>query len=281
MIPEEQLKQNLQSLAKNEYQLTEADDLETFLQAMVTHIGSLDPELRDDLIYTTFVNLIYRQQAFSAGQLRYVLQKVLDEEHLFYGIGEQDTDSVFTRTFSVLLLPLILIAHRRQPFLSPLEVGQVQQSLLRYLHEERDRRGYVQGKGWAHAIAHAADALDDLAQCVELGADELREILHEVRSLVCIADTVYTHGEDERLVTPVIAILRRELLPEEEIIRWVEGFSEAVLVVEDMPARLYIQGNVSNFLQALFFRLTWAHLSGPLGAAITETLREMNRFAGD
>ncbi|WKL05120.1 DUF2785 domain-containing protein [Paenibacillus amylolyticus] len=31
--------------------------------------------------------------------------------------------------------------------------------------KERDYRGYDEEKGWAHAIAHAADVLDDLAQC--------------------------------------------------------------------------------------------------------------------
>lgn len=280
MISEEQLKRNLQSLAKNEYQLTEADDLETFLQAMVTHIGSLDPELRDDLIYTTFVNLIYRQQALSAGQLRYLLQKALDEEHLFYGIGEQDTDSVFTRTFSVLLLPLILIAHRRQPFLSPHEVGQVQQSLLSYLHEERDRRGYVQGKGWAHAIAHAADALDDLAQCVETDTEGLREILSAVRETLCVTE-IYTHGEEERLVTPVIAILRRGVLAEDELVLWIEGFADAVLAIEEMPQRIYLQSSVKNFLQSLYFRLRWAELADGLPPVIFETLRRLNRLAGD
>lgn len=281
MITAEQLKQSLQSLAKNEYSLAAVANVDALLQAMVTHIGSLDPELRDDLIYTTFVNLIYRRQALSAGQLRYLLQKALDEEHLFYRIGEQGTDSVFTRAFSVLLLPLLLIAHRTSPYLLQSEVTQVQQSLLRFMREEQDRRGYVQGKGWAHAIAHGADALDDLAQCVEVDADGLREIMAAVQTAVCVANTVYTHGEDERLVTPVIAILRRELLTEGEIIRWIEGLGEAAMAVEGTPQRMYMQGNVSNFLQSLYFRLAWAQLTGSLGETITGTLRKMNRLAGN
>ena len=200
---------------------------------------------------------------------------------MFYHLGEREGDGVFTRAFSALLLPLILIAHRRQAFLSPDEVMRVQEGLLRFMREEQDRRGFVEGKGWAHAIAHGADALDDLAQCAEVDSDGLREILAAVQTVVCIQDTVYTHGEDDRLVTPVIAILRREMLAEAEIVRWVEGFAVATETVEGMPQRMYIQSNVSNFLQSLYFRLGWADLSGPLGTAITGTLRKMNRYAGN
>jgi len=281
MFTETQLKDKLQALAANDFQLSPEEDLDALLAGMMAHIGSLDPELRDDLIYMGFYNLIQKKAVISADQMKMLLSKVLSGEGMFYRLGEPEGNGIFTRAFSTLLLPLILIAHRNQPFLSLEEVMQVREGLLRMVREERDRRGFVEGKGWAHAIAHAADALDDLAQCVEVRDDVLREILTEVRAVVCISDTVYTHGEDDRLVTPVIAILRRDLLPEDEIVRWVKGFAGAVTAVEGMPARLYIQGNVTNFLQALYFRLGWAELSGPLGTAITGTLRKMNRFAGN
>jgi hypothetical protein len=281
MITETQLKQKLQSLAQNEFQLAAVDDLDALLEAMMAHIGSPDPELRDELIYTTFMNLIYRQQALSAGQLRHLLHHALDEQHLFYGISEQGTDSVFTRAFSALSLPLVLIAHRTQPFLSPAEVHQVQESLLRFFREEQDRRGYVGEKGWAHAIAHGADALDDLAQCAEVDADGLREILNAVRSAVCVLEYVYAHGEDERLVTPVIAVLRRNLIPGETVAGWVGAFADAVLAVDQTPLRLQIQANVKNFLQSLYFRLTWAELAEDLRPVIARTLREFNRLAGN
>lgn len=281
MMIESQLKEKLLELAQADFQLAESEDLDALVQAMIVHIGALDPELRDDLIYTTFFQLIHRQQVLTSQQLRRLLQQVLDDEHLFYGIGEQGTDSVFTRAFSVLLLPLILIAHRKQPFLDLDEMVRVREGLLRFMREEQDRRGFVEGKGWAHAIAHGADALDDLAQCVEVDADGLREILVVVQRVICISDMVYTHGEEERLVTPVIATLRRDLLAEEEIVRWIDAFADAVTAVEGMPQRMYIQGNVTNFLQSLYFRLTWADLQGHLGETITDTLRTMNRFAGN
>jgi Protein of unknown function (DUF2785) len=280
-VNEVQLKGKLLALVENDFQLSEGEDLDALLAAMMAHIGSLDPELRDELIYVGFYNLIQKKPVVSAEQLKVLLDKALSDEGMFYQLGEPEGDGVFTRAFSVLLLPLILIAHRNQPFLDRGEVMRVQEGLLRFMREEQDRRGFVDGKGWAHAIAHGADALDDLAQCKEVKADGLREILLVVQTVVCVSDTVYTHGEEDRLVTPVIAILRRELLAEDEMVRWIEGFAVATEAVGGMPQRMYIQSNVSNFLQSLYFRLGWADLSGPLGAAITGTLRKMNRFAGN
>ena len=281
MLTEAQLKRKLLALAENDFQLSEGEDLDALLAAMMNHIGTLDPELRDELIYVGFYTLTQKEPVVSAEQLKVLLDKALSDEGMFFRLGESDGDGVFTRAFSTLLLPLILIAHRKQHFLDLDEIVRVREGLLRFMREEQDRRGYVQGKGWAHAIAHGADALDDLAQCVELDADGLREILAVVQRVICISDMVYTHGEEERLVTPVIATLRRDLMAEEEIVRWIAGFGDAVTAVEGMPQRMYIQGNVTNFLQSLYFRLSWADLQGPLGETITDTLRTMNRFAGN
>ncbi|MTI71627.1 MAG: DUF2785 domain-containing protein [Firmicutes bacterium] len=50
-------------------------------------------------------------------QIFEILNIVLDENHIFYKIGEIG-DSVFTRTFSVLILPPIIYEHKENNFLS-------------------------------------------------------------------------------------------------------------------------------------------------------------------
>ena len=45
-----------------------------------------------------------------------------------------------------------------------------------YLREQ-DVRGYVPGKGWAHAIAHGADAIGILAQSPHFATNELTVFL--------------------------------------------------------------------------------------------------------
>ena len=45
---------------------------------------------------------------------------------------------------------------------------------------ERDLRGFVAGKGWAHAVAHGADALGALARSRQSGRLELTVLLDVV-----------------------------------------------------------------------------------------------------
>ena len=46
-----------------------------------------------------------------------------------------------------------------------------------WLLRERDLRGFVPGKGWAHAVAHGADAIGALAGRPHLGRNELTVLL--------------------------------------------------------------------------------------------------------
>jgi hypothetical protein len=116
------------------------------MQDMLAHLGSIDPELRDELIYRVLVKWA-RAGRFSPDQYRAMLNIVLDEQHLFLGLGERDTDSVFMRAFSVLISTLPVYYHRLTPFLTPDEVRSTLPKVLAYLSQEKDWRGYVEVKG--------------------------------------------------------------------------------------------------------------------------------------
>lgn len=279
MLSEIQLKERLLALEKNDFHLPQGEDGAALIPAMLEYIGSTDSVLRDDLIYSTFATWISADGWLSQNQLRSIAQTALDERHLFYGIGEKESDSVFTRTFSVLLLPLVLERHRRESFLTLAEVVQIKKNLLRYLRAEQDRRGFVPGKGWAHSVAHSADALDELAQCSEMDAADLDEILQIIQFLVCWKDSVYTCGEEERLVTPAIAVIRRQALADVAFSHWVQGFADAALAVDVYPQKLILRSNVKNFLQSLYFRLQWALGNDRLHDSIYQALYQINPFA--
>lgn len=279
MLSENKLKEKLQSFARNEFRPPEKEELSAMIPAMLNHIGSTDSELRDDLIYSAFGTWV-GDKVIGAGQLRELLPIILDDQHLLYRLGEQETDSVFTRSFSMLILPLLLISHRSQTLFATPEIHGIKKQLLYYLEHERDSRGFVQGKGWAHAIAHAADALDDLAQCTELQKPDLAELLEAIRNVVCVGTDHYAHLEEERLATAVLAILKRELFSEEEICAWIDGFADLALHVKSAPERHVIRANVKNFLQSLYFRFHWGEMPNRFDAAIDQTLRKINPFAG-
>lgn len=220
---------------------------------MLVHIGSPDPKLRDELIYSTFSHWI-EEGVFPPEQLQVLLAISLDNQHLFYHIGETDTDSVFTRSFSVLLLPLILNLHRNHPFLAPEAIHYVKDKLFTYIRHETDQRGYVADKGWAHAIAHAADALDDLAQCTELEKADLKQVLGVIRETVVAAKSVYAYEEDERLVTAVLSVWNRNELTLGELDQWVRSLAHRQ--ENNNPVEAYTQRiNLKNFLRSLYYRV--------------------------
>jgi len=278
MLNEMELKEKLQVIEQNKFHLSVKDDLNELIPAMLHHIGSTDGVLRDKLIYSSFATWIMKDNALSQAQLHSILSVVLDEKHLLFGIGEKNTDSVFTRSFSALLLPLLLISNRSKPFIHAAEIHEIKEKLLTYLANEKDRRGHVEGKGWAHSIAHAADAVDDLVQCPELDKPDLLRVLAGLREVICITDTGYVYGEDERVVTPVMAVIKRQLLNDAEISQWIEGFGEITLSITTWPEKVIIRSNTKNFLQSLYFRLQWELETDKFITLINQTLKKINPF---
>lgn len=277
MMNANQLKERLQQLQSQQFQL-QVEEWRILLPAMLRYIGSPDAQLRDDLIYTALVQGIYHQRVFSTQELRAILQTVLDEQHMFYRMGEKEGDAVFTRAFSVLLLPLLLAVHRDQLYLTNQELEQVRQALFSFLAQEQDLRGFVPEKGWAHAVAHAADALDELALCDEMGQADLLEMLQIIRTVICDPGQVYIHGEEERLGTAALSILSRAELSMQQVKEWVVSFEEPVLTVKELPDALFVRANARNFLQSLYFRLRWAKLAPPYETAFDHTLRAISRY---
>ncbi len=208
--PTEQ-KETLELLAKNKFQPLEETNIFELIPEMLQHIGSLDSQLRDDLIYTALATWILEHKVIPKNELHKIHQTVVSDGYMFKGIGEQGTDTVFQRSFSILVLPLLLIAHREDPYLTSEEVIETKDKLNEFIKLEKDRRGYVEDQGWAHAIAHAADAFDDVALCHELSKNDLLELLAAIKFATCETEIGYAYGEEERNVTPVIAILSRNL----------------------------------------------------------------------
>src|SRR5260370_16488350 len=94
------------------------------------------------------------QERLTGAQLEDLLLTSIDKDHLFHHIGEVGTDSVFMRAFSSLMIPLLLIADAQKPGVSEHVTRRVLAALLTYAREERDWRGYIKAKPWAHAPAH-------------------------------------------------------------------------------------------------------------------------------
>jgi hypothetical protein len=273
MSSENELKKQLQLIAVNEYRVPAAVDYGQVTRDMLTHLGSIDAELRDQLIYTTFTKWA-RAGLYSSDQYRTLLSVLLDDQHLLYGLGERDTDTVFMRSFSALLCVWPIYHHRQQPFLARQEVHATLDKVLYYFTRENDLRGYVEVKSWAHAVAHTADLLDELALCTEIDQAGLQRILAAIRVKAATAETIYTAEEDERLAYAALTLLGRDVVPYVEVEVWIKSFAPIERVGNWRQQHL----NTKNFLRSLYFQAKYRHLAEWIGAPVDETLFTITQF---
>ncbi|WP_410769501.1 DUF2785 domain-containing protein [Fontibacillus sp. BL9] len=267
------LKEKLILIKENGYQAP--PNTFQLIQEMITNIGSVDAELRDELIYTTLSHWI-PGNSLTGNELEQLLPVVLDNNHLLFKLGETNTDSVFTRSFSMLVIPLLFMRHRELPFLSREQIHQIKERVFYNVQEERDYRGYDEEKGWAHAIAHAADTLDDLAQCSELDNNDLLTILDLVYKKVIITDRIYSDGEDERMVTSIISVLNRKILSQTYVEQWIQSFGAVEKSSEFLPA-FKQKNNIKNFLKSLYFRVKFYKADADLCPTIEHTLYKIEK----
>ena len=252
------LKNCLTQIQYNNYNIPKGIDMDGLINDMLTFIGHADQELRDKLIYSTFY-IWADNSIISTTQMQHILTTCLGDKYLFFGIGEKDTDSVFTRAFSSLAIALAFFVHEKIPFLTMDDVQGIKHSLLHYISQEKDYRGYVDDKGWAHATAHIADALGGVADCKIDGKfcfqrEALLEILQAVKHLACIKDCVYTAEEDERLVSVVNAVCCNNILTNDDLIGWIDSFAATINQQQDMNINdYYLQVNHKHFLRSLYF----------------------------
>jgi hypothetical protein len=241
-------------------------------EELFTYIASTDPELRDTIGLEAFYRWL-DQGLYRLDDIRGLIPRLVGNWQK--GLGEAESDSVFQRSFTSLWLALIIENDIKQTALKGEDLAPILESFLIYFKAERDLRGFVPIKGWAHAIAHGADLLGALACSTHTDAGDHAKILN------CIADKlrdsthwVYIYGEDARLASPVLEILARGTLSMEQIKNWLAFLSADWNNSwwDEARARAYFNGR--NFISALH----WGVLKSetiPDKEVILTTLRDM------
>lgn len=269
------LKTILEGIKDNDFMLPQDFSHYELVIEMMNYIGDIDDKLRDELILSILSNWILEDK-LSKKEMKNLFEITLDEEHVLKGLGRED-DSVFTRTFSAEIIAVIIYQHRKESFLSELEINKAFCTVLRFYNEDKDVRGYIEGKGWAHGAAHGADALDEFARCKEFGYKELSSILTAISNKVKIHHYGYIYFEDERMITVVNAILEREIIPLTEWMEWVRSFTK-IERLGKYPEDLVIEFNINTFLKSLYFRLLDIPGQEQITELLKEVIKQINRF---
>ncbi|KPU43538.1 hypothetical protein OXPF_29790 [Oxobacter pfennigii] len=267
----------LRKIQENQYKVAETKKQWEYIVWMLEYIGDTDPELRDDLIYNTLYEWIDVKEYFNEDQLRHILFILLDEKHLFYQIGSDGNDSVFTRTFSSLGVALILNRHRKKAFLSIDEFIEIKNKFIGYYTSEMDLRGYIQGSGWAHGTAHGADVMDELVQCSESDGGVIREILKAFKKVMYNGKYIFCNEEDERISRVVFRIIKENLLSKHAIIKWLEELSECIEWQRDR-LQYVARVNAKNFVRCLYFKMMHYDNTLDIIDEIFKSEEKLNRF---
>ncbi|WKA56628.1 DUF2785 domain-containing protein [Planococcus shixiaomingii] len=274
-LNEQHLKKVLKEIQSGEQVWTKENEL-LLIPSMVEYIGSTDAELRDQLIYSMFLKVIVEKQ-LEPPLLSNLLDACLSENLLYKGIGEKESDSVFTRSFTTLLIALILYRDNEDHFLSEMKVSEVKEHLIAYINRENDLRGFVSGKGWAHSIAHVADSFEELIKNKQLGHAFYRDILHALWNKALVSDSVYLHDEEERILIPLVELLHNGL-----------GIQEIEDLINNIPMELkkkkellgeenywFLYANCKKFLKSFYIKLNQHPTYSTLQKSLEDCLSEI------
>ncbi|MCW2755362.1 MAG: hypothetical protein JWQ32_2773 [Marmoricola sp.] len=216
-------------------------------------LGDPDPDVRDGIAFPTMATWI------DEGVYDDLLVGLGDGmcHGLEVGLGNQGDDTVFRRSFSALILTECIDRTTRAGLGGPDVVLRWGDLLMAWLVRERDLRGFVPGKGWAHAVAHGADGLGALARSPYLGRLELTVVLDMVADrLLAPTDEFFVCGEDDRLAFATMHVLRRDILALDVLEPWVARVAAGATprgTAAQNP--FHVAGNVQAYLRSLHLQL--------------------------
>lgn len=246
-------------IIKNNYQLPKGHSVLDLTVELLQYLPSDDLELRDIFAYGILARWIIIYGYHSVEDLRAMISWLTPI--MLEWLGEQDTDSVFGRSYAALILSLIVYRDQKLNFLEEAEARNLLDKARHYLVAERDLRAYVPDKGWANACGNTCDLLRFLAWNRHMNNADLRRLLDSIGDKLLAENNVFfVHEEDDRLAQVVSTILRRNLIKPSELVEWLARFTDwrngEFKNTEGYNPFLHaVHHNTRNFLRALYCQL--------------------------
>ena len=228
--------------------------------ALLENLASPDPHLRDELSLT-LLDRVIESDRLSAVNRERLAAAAIDEQHLGAGLGHTADDTVFARSFAVLVVAALVEHDRGRQELAAPTVGRLTDAVLTYAARERDFRGYIPAQGWAHAAAHTADALGCLAAHPAVPASMVPAILQRIRELASVPVPL-GFLEDDRLALAAYRIMRLGKVPDDAVNTWLDGFNLPPDET-DAGSGTVMGSNQEHFLRSLYFRWLRADALSP------------------
>ncbi|EPB5744273.1 DUF2785 domain-containing protein [Listeria monocytogenes] len=241
------------TLKQNNYILPEDPEASNeTIDTMLSYLSSVDSELRDNIAYNIFFEWLVGQDNLTTDQKRRIYNYAVNKNNLLFKINIIDSDAVFQRSFLALIIALLLENNKVHNFLTDNEIRKTLNLLIELLEKEKNTHSFIEEKGWAHCIAHTADALDELIYQRTISEIDVKKIMTAITFFYKTNPNILTGEEDERLSNILITALFEQKINIEEVKNWLNSLSEAI--PNHLPEIPLI--NIKQFTQTLLIKLT-------------------------
>ncbi|HAA6520475.1 TPA: DUF2785 domain-containing protein [Listeria monocytogenes] len=222
------------------------------IDTMLSYLSSVDSELRDNIAYNIFFEWLVGQDNLTTDQKRRIYNYAVNKNNLLFKINIIDSDAVFQRSFLALIIALLLENNKVHTFLTDNEIRKTMNLLIELLEKEKNTHSFIEEKGWAHCIAHTADALDELIYQRTISEIDVKKIMTAITFFYKTNPNILTGEEDERLSNILITALFEQKINIKEVKNWLNSLSEAI--PNHLPEIPLI--NIKQFTQTLLIKLT-------------------------
>jgi len=235
-------------------QLIDINSKAEVIQLVLKNVGHPHSLVRENIL-----GILYRlvvEEHLSHSEYISILNTCLGDVYLFKGIGNRCDLAVFTRAFSSLYICHIMDLDGKHDFLSQDQYLLALNKGIHYMNQEVDRRGYVSGNGWAHAVAHGADMICALVRNPKFSLEFANDVLGCLASHVTSSDR-FMYAEEVRLAKIIPALLEKGLC-KSEFKNWIESMLPQVKVTsytDEHHSYVCILFNIASFLRVTYFLL--------------------------
>lgn len=197
---------DLLKLKDAKFEVATAEERNGLAVRLLGCLDDPDPAIRDGVVFEGLSKWL-RTKALTKETILTLdesLRKALD--------GPKDAGG-FKRPFAALVLSEVARTDRLDPWYSDAARAGLVELAAASLTRVDDYRGYDNGAGWRHGVAHGADLVLQLGLNPKVDGAGLSLLMEAVRSQIAPAGPVfYTFGEPERLARAVVFTYRRGVL---------------------------------------------------------------------
>lgn len=248
-----ELKETLLQLKRNNYTGIDSFVSKSFVRLLLSKIGSLDSELRDDLIYESLIYIIHNG-LLDDNDFIELLEIVSSNNYIGFNIDKSNVKYVFKRTFSMLVVGLIIEWNHMHQKINSEKVRMIFNRVINVFNKEMVLIGYHEKYGWAHSVAHSADTIAEFVACASIEGNEIEQILIAVKRKFSQGREYFIYGEDERIANIFIEVIKKDDNAYIDIIKeWICNICNSKLPDNTIEATI-VKGNIRNLVRSIYFK---------------------------